>query len=100
MNIKEAQDAVKKFVEERNWDTPAQEILIHLYEELGEVSRNVLKKSNYGGQHVKESEINMDEELADVFYLLLKLSNKYNVDLSTAFEDKMAKNTKRFNVNK
>ena len=95
-NLRELQIYVKNFVNERNWQTPASDILIHMVEELGEVARNVLKMKNYGGQHTSDSENNMNEELADVFYLLLKLSNESNVDLIEAFRQKMEKNSKRF----
>ncbi len=94
--IKEAQEFVKKFVHERNWETSEEDILLHLMEELGEVSRNVLKRKDYGGNHTQDSKQNMDEELADVFYLILKLANKTNVDLNLAFQNKMKENIKRF----
>ena len=95
-NLRELQFYVKKFVDERNWQTPASDVLIHMVEELGEVARNVLKMKNYGGQHTSDANHNMGEELADVFYLLLKLSNESNVDLVEAFSQKMEKNSKRF----
>ena len=88
----EAQEEVKAFVDARNWDTSESDILVHLTEELGEVARNVLKMKNYGGQHTSESENNMDEELADVFYLLLKMG----IDLRRALDEKMKKNAERF----
>lgn len=95
--LKEVQEQVKEFVAERNWETPASDILIHMIEELGEVARNVLKMKNYGGQHTTINlENNMDEELADVFYLLLKLANESNINLGIAFGKKMEKNSKRF----
>lgn len=95
-NLRELQGYVKEFVNERNWQTPASDVLIHMLEELGEVARNVLKMKNYGGQHTSDSGNNMHEELADVFYLLLKLANESDVDLMDAFGQKMEKNSKRF----
>lgn len=95
-NVRELQTYVKNFVDERNWQTPASDILIHMMEEMGEVARNVLKMKNYGGQHTADSDHNMPEELADVFYLLLKLANESKVDLVDAFSKKMEKNSKRF----
>ena len=55
---------------------------------------------DYGGQHTNNKENNMDEELADLLYLLLKMSNESNVDLGKAFASKMEKNTRRFPVKK
>ena len=69
-----------------------------MLEEMGEVARNVLKMKNYGGQHTSNSDQNMDEELADVLYLLLKLANESNVDINAAFQTKMEKNIKRFPI--
>lgn len=97
-SIREAQDFVSKFVKDRNWETPASDILVHLLEELGEVARNVLKMKGYGGQHTNDSGHDMDEELADVFYLILKLANETGVDLTLAFNKKIGKNLKRFPV--
>lgn len=94
--IKELQEDVNTFVNERGWQTPMGDILIHVVEELGEVARNVLRMKNYGGQHTADKDNNMGEELADVFYLLLKMANECNVDLEKAFTSKMEKNAKRF----
>jgi len=96
--IKEAQELVRKFVKERNWQTSPADILIHMVEEQGEVARNILKMKNYGGQHTSNSNNNMDEELADMFYLLLKLANETKIDLNDALLRNLEKNTKRFPV--
>ena len=96
--IKELQEYVNAFVNDREWQTPAGDILIHIVEELGEVARNVLHIKNYGGQHTNDKENNMDEELADLLYLLLKMSNACDVNLGKAFTSKMEKNAKRFPV--
>lgn len=46
---------------------------------------------NYGGQHLSNSEINIDEELGDILYLILKLSNQTNINLEEAFLKKLKK---------
>ena len=91
ITIKQSQQMIDNFVKERNWQTPASDITLHMLEEMGEVARNVLKIKNYGGQHTQDSEVNMDEELADVFYLVLKLANETNIDLEKALLAKMEK---------
>ena len=98
ISLKEVQAAVHKFVQERNWETPPEDIVVHMLEEFGEVARNVLKLKNYGGKHTNKDPINMEEELADVLYCLVKLANATNVDISQAFVDKMEKNRQRFPV--
>ena len=94
-SIDECQEFVKNFVKERNWETAPNEIVIHMTEEMGEIARAVLKYSEYGGNHQKIDE-NFGEELADMFYLLLKLSNTLNLKLSGEFIKKMESNKKRF----
>lgn len=99
ITIKQSQQIVDDFVRERNWQTSASDITLHLVEEMGEIARNVLKMKNYGGQHTQNSEINMDEELADVFYLILKLANETNIDLEKALLTKMEKIRKKYPKN-
>lgn len=94
--IKELQDYVNNFVKERGWQTTESDILVHMIEELGEIARDILAMKNYGGQHTSEKNTDVHEELADLFYLLLKMSNECNVDLGKSFSDKMEKNAKRF----
>mgnify|MGYP005656228147 CR=1 FL=1 len=90
-NLKELQEWVKCFVDERGWKNNPGDILTHMVEELGEVARNVLHMKDYGGQHTFKEDINMGEELADLMYLLLKMSNECNVDLGKSFRLKMEK---------
>ncbi len=98
-SVRELQDEVEKFVNERDWQTPPGDILTHMVEELGEVARNVLYMKNYGNRNSSEKS-NMDEELADLLYLLLKMSNECKIDLGEAFKHKMEKNIRRFPTKK
>ena len=95
-NLEELQLVIQQFVQERNWQRPPADVLIHLIEEMGEVARNILILNNYGGQHTSDKKTNLDEELADVLYLLLKLANETNINLSLALQTKMQKNALRF----
>jgi hypothetical protein len=40
------------------------------------------------------------DEVADIFYFLLRLSQLYNIDLSSTLERKLAKNAQRYPVDK
>ncbi|MHA1169599.1 MAG: hypothetical protein ACTSP4_02270 [Candidatus Hodarchaeales archaeon] len=77
-------EMIKKFDETRAWDlfSPAHSIL-HLIEELGEVSRCILyldkyKTSQKTRQVLKEE---ITGELADSLIMLIKISNLYDIDL-------------------
>lgn len=66
-----------------------------LAEEVGEVGRLISRI--YGEQSFKESDRDKDlgEELADVLWVLTCLANQTGVDLTEAFEKRLAKKTKR-----
>lgn len=72
-----------------------------LMEEVGELSRIMVRK--YGEQSFKESDENknLEDEIADVLWVLICLANQTGVNLTEAFEKNMAKKTKRdFNRHK
>lgn len=66
-----------------------------LAEEVGEVGRLISRI--YGEQSFKESDRDRDlgEELADVLWVLTCLANQTGVDLTEAFEKRLAKKTAR-----
>jgi len=66
-----------------------------LMEEVGELSRIMVRK--YGDQSFKanETDAELSDELADVFWVILCLANQTGVDLSLAFQKNMEKKTKR-----
>ena len=67
-----------------------------LTEEVGELARVMARK--YGDQSFKEGEKdNLDEEIADVLWVLLCIANQTGVDLTTALQKSMDKKTKRDN---
>ena len=67
-----------------------------LTEEVGELARVMARK--YGDQSFKEGEKdNLDEEIADVLWVLLCIANQTGVDLTTALQKSMDKKTKREN---
>ena len=65
-----------------------------LMEEVGELARIMSRK--YGDQSFKDGE-NMDlkEEIGDVFFVLLCIANQTGVDLNTAFRESLKKKTDR-----
>ena len=65
-----------------------------LTEEVGELARVMARK--YGDQSFKPGEKdNFDEEIADVFWVLLCIANQTGVDLTEAFRRSIEKKTKR-----
>lgn len=66
-----------------------------LMEEVGELSRIIARK--YGEQSSKESDLdkNLEDEMADVLFVLICLANQTGVDLTTALEKNLQKKTSR-----
>lgn len=66
-----------------------------LTEEVGEVARIIARK--YGEQSYKESDksMNLEDELADVLWVLICLANQTGVDLTTAFKKNLEKKNMR-----
>jgi NTP pyrophosphatase (non-canonical NTP hydrolase) len=66
-----------------------------LTEEVGEVARIISRQ--YGDQSFKPSDKDkkLEEELADVLFVLICLANQTGVDLTQAFERNLEKKTKR-----
>jgi NTP pyrophosphatase (non-canonical NTP hydrolase) len=66
-----------------------------LMEEVGEVARIMARR--YGEQSEKESDKNkkLDEELADVFFVLICIANQTGIDLEKALQENLVKKTGR-----
>lgn len=65
-----------------------------LTEEVGELARVMARR--YGDQSFKEGEKdNLDDEMADVLWVLLCLANQTGVDLTEAFRRNLEKKTGR-----
>ena len=66
-----------------------------LMEEVGELSRILVRK--YGDQSFKnkEEEAMLSDEMADVLFVLICLANQTGVDLTTALEKNIEKKTLR-----
>lgn len=65
-----------------------------LTEEVGELARAIARK--YGDQSFKQGEeANLEEEMADVLWVLICLANQTGVNLEEALQKSIEKKTKR-----
>ena len=69
-----------------------------LMEEVGELARIMARK--YGDQSNKESDLtyNLEDEMADILWVLVCLANQTGIDLTKAFERNMEKKIKRDSI--
>ena len=95
MSIKEAQEVVDTWI--RTYGVRYFSELTNmavLTEEVGELARIIARK--YGDQSFKSGEKdNLEEELADVMWVLICIANQTGVDLTSALQKSIEKKTKR-----
>ncbi len=103
-NMDELKNMVKKFCEDRDWDqfhnpkdlaimisTEASELLqIFRYKNIDQMNEML--------HSAKKSDI--EDEVADVFFSLLRFSQMNNIDMSEALSNKIEKNNKKYPVEK
>ena len=95
MTIKEAQEAVDRWIKEYGvrYFSELTNMAV-LTEEVGELARVMARK--YGDQSFKAGEKdNLGEEMADILWVLLCLANQTGVDLTTELQKSIEKKTNR-----
>jgi NTP pyrophosphatase (non-canonical NTP hydrolase) len=66
-----------------------------LMEEVGELSRIMVRKFGDQSFKNKEDELEMADEMADILFVLICLANQTGIDLATALEKNIQKKTIR-----
>ena len=95
MTLKEAQEQVDRWIRTvgvRYFSELTN--MACLTEEVGELARVIARK--YGDQSFKEGEsCNLEEEMADVLWVLICLANQTGVDLTEALQKSFEKKNQR-----
>jgi dCTP diphosphatase len=102
-SLAELQVKIRKFVDERDWDQfhNPKDLSISLALEAAEVMEHFQwKNAEEMAKHSVDKKDDVGEELADVFYWVLLLANKLDINLVEAFDKKMAKNEAKYSVEK
>lgn len=97
MTIEEAQQQVDQWIKQYGvrYFSELTNMAI-LTEEVGELARVMARK--YGDQSFKSGEKdNLDEEIADVLWVLLCIANQTGVNVTEALKQSLEKKTKRDN---
>ncbi len=97
MTIEEAQQQVDRWIKEYGvrYFSELTNMAV-LTEEVGELARVMARR--YGDQSFKKGEKdNLDEEIADVFWVLLCIANQTGVNITEAFRRSLEKKTQRDN---
>ena len=101
--IEEIKQIIKQFCEERDWDQfhNAKDLAIGVSTEASELLEHFRFKPEKEVEEMFKNEkkrTEIAEEMADVLYFLLRLAQRYNIDLSNEFEQKMKKNAIKYPV--
>lgn len=101
--LQQLQNHIRKFCDDRDWDQfhNPKDLSISLALEAAEVMEHFQWKNHAEmSEHSEKNKDEVAEELADVFYWVLLLANKLDIDLVEAFNKKMEQNKHKYPVEK
>ena len=102
MDIKEIQDKLAKFAEERDWDQfhSPKNLVMALTSEVGELNELFQwlteEQSSMKDDIGKIEEIR--KEIADIFIYLLRLADKLDINIDEAVREKIEINAKKYPI--
>ena len=103
MNYEKINDEIKKFVNERDWDQfhSPKNLSMALSVEASELVEiyQWQKEDDYKTDDVKIKDA-VKDELVDIFFYLMRMCHKTNIDLEKSFYEKMEKNRKKYPIEK
>lgn len=91
---------IGRFAEERDWErfhTP-RNLLLAVVSEVGEAAEILRWQGDAGETVPEEKRQDWNDELADIFILLVRLADRSGVDLSAAVPAKLAKAAAKYPV--
>lgn len=97
-NIKEIQKYLLNVMELRGFiNQSVQDKLVLLIEEIGELCKSIRKSQNLMGidKNKIENYSDVEEEIADVFIVLMSIANILEIDVYSSFHKKEMENIKR-----
>lgn len=103
--IHELKEKIKEFCDARDWDQfhNAKELAIALSIEASELLEIFRWKSPEEVKGLFENprkKEDIEDEMADILYFLVRMAQRYDIDLSDALDRKMEKNNIKYPVEK
>lgn len=101
--LSDLKEKIKYFSEERDWDQyhNAKELAIGIVTESSELLQHFrFKSEEQVDEMLEERGEKLREELADVLYFVLRLAQRYDIDLSTELNNKLEKNAEKYPIEK
>ncbi len=96
--MKKLQDTVQQFMIEKDLFAPLKDRLLDFASEFGELSKELLKATDYGKADFAVTQ-NWKEELGDVFFSLICIANQTDCDLEVCLKQSLRKYESRFAAN-
>ena len=98
MNIKEIQDKLARFAEERDWNQfhSPKNLVMALTSEVGELNELFQWLTEEQSNNVDKDEVR--QEIADIIIYLLRLSDMLDIDIEEAVKEKIEINAKKYPV--
>lgn len=84
------QHEVAEFVKEHGLEAPVHSRTLDLTAEAGELAKEVLKGTEYGRRQFEPSQ-GWEDELGDVFFALVCLANRTDIELEAALQSSLNK---------
>lgn len=99
MNQQELTELIRQFCKERDWDQfhSIKDLSIGLSTESNELLQLFRFKDNEQCEdYLLNNRKKIEDECADIYYYLLRLSDLYDIDLNQALVNKMLDNEKKY----
>jgi len=98
MNLSDIQNKIFEFAKDKEINSNVDVRIIDLASEVGELSKEVLKGTNYGKKPFAKTE-EWRSEIGDVLFSLICIANETNTNLEDCLEYVLDKYEKRFDSN-
>ena len=92
--MKDIQERVNLFCKKNELDSPIEYRTLDVMSEIGELAKEILKMTDYGRSSPQNNK-KVKIELGDVFFSIITLANKLDVDLNEALDIVLEKYEKR-----
>lgn len=101
--LSDLKNIVEKFIQEREWAQfhNAKNLSMAIAAEAAELMELFLWfEGNESGSVMEKKGTAVEQEVADIAWMLLCFCNRYNIDLCKVIEQKMIINTQKYSVQK
>lgn len=95
MDLLGIQDMIKEFTNSKNMNSSVSIRIIDLASEVGELSKEVLKGTNYGNREFEKTK-DWNSEIGDVLFSLICIANETETNLESCLKSVLDKYEKRF----